>query len=759
MLKIRLAILVLIGILAGSAQAEKKPKGDKPDKAGKAESKAPALDELRSIIQPMFEALDPTAEQKRTAQGVMTDDAWKAALKVFERERGGEILRFTHKTVSAVIPTIMMPKMMAYNMQKTMKERMAKKAGPPTPEEIAAIRKATQERVRAKLGPSIMDNVRELAAERVKELLLDKKVLVRVLAENVSKATLTEEQTEKFDKALTDAGYPAELVNGPDPILEQRVHKMLETLADEVLADLKEAGGAAKTGKKEEPTASSLRSAESSGKACRVLADKRVEEPLRTIAGEYAFRTGSKISLQFLPVAKVDALVQDKKLQCDAVLDIGKKKGSTSPVGELPGAARVAWKYPTGEPVWAAVLTDHSNAAEFIRFVGGPTGHRLWSESKAGFTIVTGKTHAEAFEWVAENRVKHTYPMTAMRMLREIGGIREGTCIDIGCGPGNLDIELAKRAKFKIIGLDIDADMKPFFEKKVREAGFQGRLSFVVGDAQALPFEDDFADVIVSRGTLTFIPDIGKCLREVDRVLKPTGVAFLGGRYIYTPQADKISNEKLKKIVEECGVPGARMIDQRGQWVKIVGPEAPKEAQAIQGGPHMLVNRFIADYAITEGKALLVCGSDSEQQQEMQQGFLESTDLEITALYPTEEVAAEAERRIKEAKLTDRITCRAGTLVDLPFEEGSFDLVAGVGPILIWDHREKKMQETYRVLRTGGAALVGGKYVYMPDFRKVSSETLRQAAANTGISSIRVSDDMGQWVEIRKGIKDRGLRD
>ena len=61
MLKIRLAILVLIGILAGSAQAEKKPKGDKPDKAGKAESKAPALDELRSIIQPMFEALDPTA--------------------------------------------------------------------------------------------------------------------------------------------------------------------------------------------------------------------------------------------------------------------------------------------------------------------------------------------------------------------------------------------------------------------------------------------------------------------------------------------------------------------------------------------------------------------------------------------------------------------------------------------------------------------------------------------------------------------------
>ncbi len=27
------------------------------------------------------------------------------------------------------------------------------------------------------------------------------------------------------------------------------------------------------------------------------------------------------------------------------------------------------------------------------------------------------------------------------------------------------------------------------------------------------------------------------------------------------------------------------------------------------------------------------------------------------------------------------------------------------------------------------------------------------------LTSIRISDDMGQWVEVRKGIKDRGLRD
>ena len=274
-----------------------------------------------------------------------------------------------------------------------------------------------------------------------------------------------------------------------------------------------------------------------------------------------------------------------------------------------------------------------------------------------------------------------------------------------------------------------------------------------------MPFEDDFADVIVSRGTLTFIPDIGKCLREVDRVLKPTGVAFLGGRYIYTPQEDKISNEKLKKIVDECGVPAAKMIDQRGQWVKIVGPKAPKEAESIQSGPHMLVNRFIADYAITEGKALLVCGSDSRQQQEMQKGFLESTDLEITTLYPKEKVATEAEKRIKEAKLADRITCKVGTLVDLPFEEGSFDLVAGVGTDFdLGSPREEDAGDLPRAASWWSCA--GRRKI--PVHAGGSQSLERHAASSRREYGYFVHPRLGRHGSVGrdpKGIKDRGLRD
>jgi ubiquinone/menaquinone biosynthesis C-methylase UbiE len=486
-------------------------------------------------------------------------------------------------------------------------------------------------------------------------------------------------------------------------------------------------------------------------------ADERLRQPLEAIAAEYARRTGSRVHFDFAPAAKVQALASGRGV-CDVIVSLATDADANTAVASLAGAKKVAWKYPSGEPVWAAVLAkaraaNRPQADRFLRFLGGPTGHRLWSESEAGFTIASGRNRAEAYEWVVEHRIGHTYPMTAARMLRECGGIRQGICIDVGCGSGLLDVELAKRSQLTILGLDVDPDVEPLFDARMRRAGLQDRVSFVLGGAQALPFPDDYADVIVSRGTLVFIPDLGKCLREVDRVLKPTGVAFLGGRYLYTPQAHKMSTAELREIVRQAEIPGARVIEARGQWVKIVGAQAPKAAHGFQGGPEMLAGRIVADYAITEGQCLLICRADGALEQALQQAFVEITGLEVTALYPSDEVATGAERRIRAAGLAQRVRCEAGDVHALPFDDASFDVVAGVGPILLWGDRETAMCEIYRVLTEGGAALIGGRYLHMPDSRKVSTETLQQSADGTGIPSIRVYDDMGQWVEIRKGIK------
>ncbi len=114
---------------------------------------------------------------------------------------------------------------------------------------------------------------------------------------------------------------------------------------------------------------------------------------------------------------------------------------------------------------------------------------------------------------------------------------------------------------------------------------------------------------------------------------------------------------------------------------------------------------------------------------------------------------AQAEARIREAKLGERVTCKAGGIEALPCDDGAFDVVVGVGPMLIFANRPKAMKEIFRVLRDGGVSLVGGRFLGMPEFRKVKSETLRQEAAGTGIPSIRIIDEMGQWVEIRKGVR------
>jgi len=187
-----------------------------------------------------------------------------------------------------------------------------------------------------------------------------------------------------------------------------------------------------------------------------------------------------------------------------------------------------------------------------------------------------------------------------------------------------------------------------------------------------------------------------------------------------------------------------------------LGEQAPESARSASGiGPQMLAGRLVADYGITQGRCLLVCGGDGPLQQTLQNGLASSTDLKIVALYTKEKTVDEAEARIRKAGLDGRIVCKVGTLDALPIEDVSVDLLVGVGPVLIWGDRKAKLAEIHRVLRPGGVALAGGRYLGMPEPRKVSSETLRADAEATGIPSIRVIDDMGQWVEMAKGVADR----
>ena len=161
--------------------------------------------------------------------------------------------------------------------------------------------------------------------------------------------------------------------------------------------------------------------------ACVVLADQRTAEPVTAIAAEYQRRTDVSVTVQAVAAADLEVRLKNKNCEADVVVGMDTKDGDATAVGKLPDAHTVAWKYPSGEAVWAAPLTSKPDAASIAKFLGGGTGHILWSESAAGFTIVGGPHHADAYQWVVEHRTAHTYAITAVRMLRECGGIRKAS--------------------------------------------------------------------------------------------------------------------------------------------------------------------------------------------------------------------------------------------------------------------------------------------------------------------------------------------
>ena len=107
-------------------------------------------------------------------------------------------------------------------------------------------------------------------------------------------------------------------------------------------------------------------------------------------------------------------------------------------------------------------------------------------------------------------------------------GAKTGIGIDLGSGPGTLIIELCKRTQMHWINADINPHFFPYFYQQAEQYGFGHRVSAIMADAHFLPFRDDYADFIVSRGSFHFWQDKVQAFSEIYRVLKPGAVAYIG---------------------------------------------------------------------------------------------------------------------------------------------------------------------------------------------------------------------------------------
>lgn len=97
--------------------------------------------------------------------------------------------------------------------------------------------------------------------------------------------------------------------------------------------------------------------------------------------------------------------------------------------------------------------------------------------------------------------------------------------LDVACGTGDLTQAFAATDAAEIVGLDFTREMLELARKKqlALPAGVAGRLRYVEGDAQRLPFEDRAFDVVSIAFGIRNVENPKTALREFARVLRPGG--------------------------------------------------------------------------------------------------------------------------------------------------------------------------------------------------------------------------------------------
>lgn len=93
--------------------------------------------------------------------------------------------------------------------------------------------------------------------------------------------------------------------------------------------------------------------------------------------------------------------------------------------------------------------------------------------------------------------------------------------LDVACGPGILACAMAHHA-LHVTGVDITPAMITQAQARQRAEGLTN-LTWRVGDAIALPFEDAAFDRVTTRYSLHHMSDPAAVLREMKRVCRPAG--------------------------------------------------------------------------------------------------------------------------------------------------------------------------------------------------------------------------------------------
>jgi SAM-dependent methyltransferase len=134
--------------------------------------------------------------------------------------------------------------------------------------------------------------------------------------------------------------------------------------------------------------------------------------------------------------------------------------------------------------------------------------------------------------------------------------------LDVGTGSGLLAIELARvRSDWQITGIDISENMLKLARQKANRVGFTEGLNFQQASAEALPFPENYFNLVVSQASLHLWINPVKVFNEIARVTVPGGYCIIW---------DNLRLSSLGPLLNMIGGAMRMSVTQRRLWMQAV---------------------------------------------------------------------------------------------------------------------------------------------------------------------------------------------
>jgi SAM-dependent methyltransferase len=174
---------------------------------------------------------------------------------------------------------------------------------------------------------------------------------------------------------------------------------------------------------------------------------------------------------------------------------------------------------------------------------------------------------------------------TTANLFERVGVAATARCLDLGCGGGDVTVQLARIApEGRCVGVDLDQEKIGIARAEATAAGVTN-VEFRVGDAAAPPDGEDRFDLVYVRFLLTHLPDPAAAVQRMCAWLAPGGTLVVedidfSGHFSYP---DSAAFRRYQELY--CAVVRARGCDPD------IGPRLPgllSEARLEDVGVHVV---------------------------------------------------------------------------------------------------------------------------------------------------------------------------